>query len=819
MRITLAGLLVVPLVSLVALWAFAASITLGNALREHNYNRLVALSAAPTDELANQVSRERQQTFTWLSTDPRPSAAKLAASRDRTSAAVTAYRRLVGQTQGLRPASAEGAQATLMTLLSRLPTIRAAVDAEVLSPAAAFSAYSNIVNAIFAVYSASEQVNNDLSVDKQTDASLDAAQALEFASREATLVGGASAAHGQMTTGDRHLFANAVTSQRLLIASALGEFDAQLRAPWEHAYTSPAHQRFATLENQISGSIGSRAAIPVNVRTWQAASRPFLAELQQAQLQDAPPLAAMASRLSDRLVLEATLAGGVGLVAVLLSIFVLLRYGRRLNGELTSLHDTAQGMADQRLPGVVARLRKGEQVDVDAESPPPPPGTITEIARVAQAFATVQRTAVEAAVGQANLRRGVNRVFLNLSLRNQSLLHRQLGMLDTMERATNEPAALGDLFRLDHLTTRMRRHAESLIILSGATPGRGWRDPVPVIDVLRAAIAEVEDYVRVDVASESPDAVVGSAVNDVIHLVAELVENATTFSPPTTRVEIRADAVGSGFAVEIEDRGLGLPAGELAEINQRLASPPEFDLANTDQLGLFVVGQLAGRHGIRVSLRDSPYGGTTAIVLMPRSMIVRADEAPRTASTPGPASVAGPPAPANGSGFPAAGHPRPGTRERAATFSLTGRHQPAPESPGAAPEPGPGSWIPARARLHPRAPAQAAAPPQPPWGPAPPSTPGESSDPTYRGLPRRVRQASLAPQLRGQARTQPPAGRPAPADPPDRSPEEHRDLMSSLQQGWQRGRVDDLDDPDDGLDNWPGGPPGAAADSSDGEAP
>ena len=819
MRITLAGLLVVPLVSLVALWAFAASITLGNALREHNYNRLVALSAAPTDELANQVSRERQQTFTWLSTDPRPSAAKLAASRDRTSAAVTAYRRLVGQTQGLRPASAEGAQATLMTLLSRLPTIRAAVDAEVLSPAAAFSAYSNIVNAIFAVYSASEQVNNDLSVDKQTDASLDAAQALEFASREATLVGGASAAHGQMTTGDRHLFANAVTSQRLLIASALGEFDAQLRAPWEHAYTSPAHQRFAALENQISGSIGSRAAIPVNVRTWQAASRPFLAELQQAQLQDAPPLAAMASRLSDRLVLEATLAGGVGLVAVLLSIFVLLRYGRRLNGELTSLHDTAQGMADQRLPGVVARLRKGEQVDVDAESPPPAPGTITEIARVAQAFATVQRTAVEAAVGQANLRRGVNRVFLNLSLRNQSLLHRQLGMLDTMERATNEPAALGDLFRLDHLTTRMRRHAESLIILSGATPGRGWRDPVPVIDVLRAAIAEVEDYVRVDVASESPDAVVGSAVNDVIHLVAELVENATTFSPPTTRVEIRADAVGSGFAVEIEDRGLGLPAGELAEINQRLASPPEFDLANTDQLGLFVVGQLAGRHGIRVSLRDSPYGGTTAIVLMPRSMIVRADEAPRTASTPGPASVAGPPAPANGSGFPAAGHPRPGTRERAATFSLTGRHQPAPESPGAAPEPGPGSWIPARARLHPRAPAQAAAPPQPPWGPAPPSTPGESADPTYRGLPRRVRQASLAPQLRGQARTQPPAGRPAPADPPDRSPEEHRDLMSSLQQGWQRGRVDDLDDPDDGLDNWPGGPPGAAADSSDGEAP
>ena len=342
---------------------------------------------------------------------------------------------------------------------------------------------------------------------------------------------------------------------------------------------------------------------------------------------------------------------------------------------------------------------------------------------------------------------------------------------------------------------------------------------MPVIDVLRAAIAEVEDYVRVDVASESRDAVVGGAVNDVIHLVAELVENATTFSPPTTRVEIRADTVGNGFAVEIEDRGLGLPADEVAEINQRLASPPEFDLANSDQLGLFVVGQLAARHGITVSLRDSPYGGTMAIVLMPHSLIVRADEAVRPASTTGAASIAGPPAPANGSTFPA-GHNRAGSREPAASFSPTGRHQPDPKSPGAAPEPG--LRIPAQARLHPQTPERAVAPSQPPWEPAPPSTPSGPSGPsrpTYRGLPRRVRQASLAPQLREHARTQPPADRAAPANLPLRSPEDNRDLMSSLQQGWLRGRVDDLGDPDDGPDDWPGGLPGAAADSSDGEAP
>src|SRR5205085_9511905 len=129
------------------------------------------------------------------------------------------------------------------------------------------------------------------------------------------------------------------------------------------------------------------------------------------------------------------------------------------------------------------------------------------------------------------------------------------------------------------------------------------------------------------VITDSTDAVAGTAVNDVIHLVAELVENATAFSPPNTRVEISGSAVGHGFAVEIEDRGLGIPPEQMAAINQRLASPPEFDLANSDQLGLFVAGQLAARHGIRVSLRPSPYGGTTAIVVLPREIIVPENEA------------------------------------------------------------------------------------------------------------------------------------------------------------------------------------------------
>src|SRR5947209_8621801 len=181
----------------------------------------------------------------------------------------------------------------------------------------------------------------------------------------------------------------------------------------------------------------------------------------------------------------------------------------------------------------------------------------------------------------------------------------------------------------------MRRYAEGLRILSGSVPGRGWRDPVPVVDVMRAAVAEVEDYVRVDVNSETDDLVAGSAVSDVIHLIAELVENATVFSPPNTRIEVRAERVGTGLVAEVEDRGLGLSAEELADINRRLASSQEFDLAHSDQLGLFVVSQLAARHEIEVSLRRSVYGGTTAVVLLPFGVVVRAEEAPPVRSDQG----------------------------------------------------------------------------------------------------------------------------------------------------------------------------------------
>jgi signal transduction histidine kinase len=614
---TLVGLLLVPLLALVGLWAFLAASTLGSAFAERDENQLVSGATLSTYVLLATVEEERLQSFQWQSSPIRPPISALNAGRQTVNSAIAAQKS--ANNYGDPTDKQE-----VLAALREIPGIRSGVDAGTLSPAAAFEAYNGVVDKLFAVFATDDQSNNTLY--QHTLGAIYTGRALEQISREVAVVTAAQVDHDQLNPADVMLFSEAVGDQNLLVGDALAVADPTLGASLRSLYGSPLHARLAGLENQLATSHGQ--VIPARtLSAWGQVSGAFEAKLTGLATADAGPLGSEAGQVGDRLFLEAGLAGGLGLLAVLVSVFLMVSVGRTIRRELTGLHDGARAMASERLPRVIERLRAGDTVDVAAESPPLATGKITEVARVAEAFSAVHRTAVDAAVGQAKLRRAVNQVFLNLSLRSQSLLHRQLGMLDTMERATGDPAALDELFRLDHLTTRMRRHAENLIVLSGATPGRRWRDPVPVLDVLSAATAEVEDYIRVNATSASPQSVAGAAVNDVVHLIAELVENATSFSPPNSRVEVKAAEVGVGVAVEIEDRGLGMTAEELAEINARLASPPEFDLANSDQLGLFVVGQLAARHGIRVSLRESAFGGTTAIVLLPHAILARADEA------------------------------------------------------------------------------------------------------------------------------------------------------------------------------------------------
>ena len=263
----------------------------------------------------------------------------------------------------------------------------------------------------------------------------------------------------------------------------------------------------------------------------------------------------------------------VGAIGFLLTLLVTILLGRSINRRLTVLRTSALTLAREQLPAVVARLRRGESVDVAAEAPPVHEGN-DEIGQVGQAIDIVRQTAIRSAIDEARVRQGVNDMFRNLARRNQSLLQRQLSVLDDMERRATDPDVLEDLFKMDHLTTRMRRHAEGLIILSGAPPGRSWSSPVKLIDVMRGAVAEVEDYARVTATTQSKAALSGSAVTDVIHLLAELIENATTLSPPFTQVRVGGESVANGFAIEIEDRGLGLSPQRLTELNDRLANPP-----------------------------------------------------------------------------------------------------------------------------------------------------------------------------------------------------------------------------------------------------
>jgi signal transduction histidine kinase len=853
-RVFLISMFAVPLVSLLALWGYAASITVSNAISDHEYNVSAAAIASGVKGLTIGLPQERVQTYLWLISDRTSPTTSLLAARHIVDQGIPAVRSALNAQQGQLSAQSKSELDTLFTELGQLGTTRTAIDSGAMSPTAAFGVYDTIIDHLYLYFDTSIQ-DRGASLTGISVGAADSGYAFEMTTREIALVGGALLDHGQMSETARTLFASSVADRHVLMNEALALMTPSLSAGYVSLESSPAYQQFQTMESQVLAS--ADRTVPVNAGEFQTVSLAIVGAMEKTQLANGNQLTAMSASLSDRLVTEAALAGGLGLAAVIVSVFLLVWFGRKVTRDLGGLNDSVRAMADERLPRVVERLRRGDDVDVDAESPPPGSSSIQEISRIAESFGTVQGAAVSAAVDQARLRKGVNQVFLNISMRNQSLLHRQLGMLDSMERRTSEPGALADLFRLDHLTTRMRRHAEGLIILSGSVPGRGWRDPVPVMDILRAAVAEVEDYVRVDVASESDDLIAGNAVSDVIHLIAELVENATVFSPPNTRIEVRAERVGTGLAAEVEDRGLGLSPDELDDINARLASPAEFDLANSEQLGLFVVSRLAVRHNIKVSLRRSVYGGTTAVVLLPFGAVVRKEEASRaglrddrpddtlirgltgrhrmpaiasgrgtdgaantgewkwptapwetgplerTAEAPrplaSPASPAAPAAPA----MPRSGPPW----ETAAAPPWSPAPPPGMAQPGMA-QPGISRPGPSRLELswpEPSRPEQpgGATPGGATPGGSPGSPAGSASSGRHLGMPIRVPQASLAPQLRARGSGPQTPQTAAEDESPGaglRSPEATRNMLTLMQQGWRRGRLDDLDDPEGAPD-------------------
>src|SRR6266545_180096 len=365
----------------------------------------------------------------------------------------------------------------------------------------------------------------------------------------------------------------------------------------------------------------------------------------------ASDVAAAATSDRDAAVRQTVLTTVIMILVLALAIGLSLLLSNSMARPLYALEKSARDVAEQHLPGVVERLERPDaQVDeagieAMAASGGVPVRSRDEIGRVAGAFNSVHEVAIRIAAEQAALRNSIGAMFLNLARRSQRLVDRQLELIDELERDEADPDALENLFKLDHLATRMRRNAEDLIVLSGAEPPRRWSEPVPLPQVVRGAVAEVEDYQRIELLPIDDVGAVGHAVADIIHLLAELLENATSFSPPGTSVRVAGQPAATGYVVEIEDRGLGMSDEELLDANQRLANPPVVDFAVSRMLGLFVVGRLAQRYGIRVQLRHSWYGGVTALVLLPSALLTWSGMEGHEGELPGPRPELVPPAP------------------------------------------------------------------------------------------------------------------------------------------------------------------------------
>lgn len=628
-RRKIVALLLVPLVSLTAIWAFATVLTGREAARLFSVSTVVEEIGYPIEDTVRVLQQERRQTLVHLA-DPRASdgLAALQRSRTATDEAVAEIRRNAADAD-VRDDLGQTGEERLTAVLDAfdgLGSLRRSVEDGTVDRAQALGLYNRLVDPCHDLL-ANLNVVDDVGLDKQYRALVNVSRARELLSREDALLGSALVT-GRLTRTEIRDVSDLVAQRTVMYDINLPLLPATERGRYQRFWKNASSAPLRVAEQAaVSSGTGTGTPSGVTAQSWDTAAGNVLKELGDLDDDAADRYQDRVDPVATSTIAKAVVAGALGLIALLYSLFLSVRIGRSLIRDLKQLRLDAHEASGVRLPSVMRRLSAGEEVDVETEVPRLEYDR-NEIGEVGQALNTLQRAAVEAAVKQAELRAGVSEVFVNLARRSQVLLHKQLTLLDTMERRTEDTEELADLFRLDHLTTRMRRHAEGLVILSGAAPSRQWRKPVQLMDVVRAAVAEVEDYERIEVRRLPRVAVTGPAVADLTHLVAELLENATVFSPPHTAVQVLGERVANGFTLEIHDRGLGMAADALLDANLRLAETPEFELSDTDRLGLFVVSRLAQRQNVRVSLQPSPYGGTTAVVFVPDALL--SDDAPDT---------------------------------------------------------------------------------------------------------------------------------------------------------------------------------------------
>ncbi|MFK4148483.1 nitrate- and nitrite sensing domain-containing protein [Streptomyces sp. NPDC004065] len=610
---------VVPAVCLSALWGYTAAGLVDEQVQSHTDADHLGSVAGPVQEVLSRLQAERARTSAWQAGRTAAARRDLDAARHGTDTALARLRRTAALDTGALRGPAEALTSTLDELAGR----REAVDARTLSASGAFTYFTDAVSRGIDLLTAAVH-GDDGELEDAGAATVALVRSTEMLAREDALMAGALSAR-RLSAEDRARFGQYLAVQRALRASlAPGDLPSEAAAGYARITGDARWTTVGSLEQQVSGGRGT--TLPGKAASWPTAAGGALGDFQDLGAASLDALAARATDHADELLLATLLGTAITLAALAAGALVALRGRRSALGRLAEVQSRTEQLAATELPAVLARIERGERVDPAALAPHRERAE-DELGRLSAAIDQLVRMAAESTLRQSEGRQGTEKVVAQLIRRAQSLIHRLISLLDDLERKHEDSDLLKDIFRVDHLATRVRRHAENLMILSGAPPNRRMTPPVPVTDVMRSAVAETEQYTRVRVRNTPADrrvAVAGRAVADVTHLLAELIENGTSFSPPHTQVTVSATRVAKGLAVHVEDQGLGMPPELLARANELLAQPPRVDmtaLGEDPRLGHFVVARLAERHGIRVVLRESDYGGTLALVVLPTALL------------------------------------------------------------------------------------------------------------------------------------------------------------------------------------------------------
>ncbi|MFB7282336.1 nitrate- and nitrite sensing domain-containing protein [Streptomyces hydrogenans] len=568
-------------------------------------------------------------------------AAALKEQRGRTDEAVRQFQTLSDVSEDGAPQEVLDAVSGARAAIARLDAQRSLVDSgDDDQQQAVYDYYTDLISVDLDLFAALSHVDNGR-ITTLSQPLVALFRVKEMISRSDALLA-RGWADGSLSAREFADFRQAVSAQQPTYSSSVVPYlPDDEKAMWDAVVDSPEWKAKTAAENAILAPARATAtgSVPLTAdeKTWRA-SLDALDDRVEALLQHRTALVVEEGKGSVMsLLLRMALTTLIGLLAIIAVITVTWRLTRTLRRRIDRLREQAEAL-ERSLPDIVERLGQGERIDVEAEvqriRQDENDHAADELTRLGEALNLARTSALEAAVRQSDQHRGFERLLQRIARRTQQLIGQQLKKLDDLEHRHEDPRLLEDLFDLDHLTARLRRYEENLVILAGGSPHRRWRRPVPLLDVMRSAQGEVQDYRRVMLDLDGSPWLAPRAVGPVTHVLAELIENALTFSRPPSPVEIRAAHVSRGLVVEVEDRGLGMEEEQLAELNELMARPPRMDLlARTEdiRLGLHVVSRLAAQYGLRVEFRSSAYGGTRAVVLVPHELLAGPEEtAPAT---------------------------------------------------------------------------------------------------------------------------------------------------------------------------------------------